>query len=203
MFGIDVSHHQGSIDWSMVKSDKQQVSFAYIKATEGQTYVDPAFKMNSFYADRAGIPVGFYHFATLNTSDVVADATHEAQFFLATVKNCGVEPKMPLVLDIESNKAEIGRHFVALWIDTFFSVLSKAGHPDSVLYSYTPFLNENLPADHKLGDKKLWIAAYTNTPAPRLPHGWVKEWLWQFTARGKVLGIKGFVDCNKSIEPVI
>ena len=60
--GIDVSHHQGSIDWSAVAGD--DVGFAFIKATEGGDHIDRRFEENWIGAAKAGIPRGAYHFFT-------------------------------------------------------------------------------------------------------------------------------------------
>ena len=59
--GIDVSNHQGRIDWNKVAND-DNVQFVYIKATEGATYVSPTFEQNIREAREAGLKVGFYHF---------------------------------------------------------------------------------------------------------------------------------------------
>ena len=58
--GIDVSNHQGSIDWDKVAKD-ENVQFVYIKATEGATYVSPTFEQNIQEARKAGMKVGCYH----------------------------------------------------------------------------------------------------------------------------------------------
>lgn len=60
--GIDVSHHQGQIDWRRVAAD--DVAFAVIKATEGGDHVDDAFDRNLREARAAGLAVGAYHFFT-------------------------------------------------------------------------------------------------------------------------------------------
>src|ERR1043166_1347174 len=60
--GVDVSHHQGTIDWSAVKT--AGITFAYIKATEGTRYQDPAFVQNWSGAAGSGIVGGAYHFFT-------------------------------------------------------------------------------------------------------------------------------------------
>ena len=59
--GIDVSNHQGRIDWKTVSKDGN-VQFVYIKATEGATYVSPTFESNIKEARKAGLKVGCYHF---------------------------------------------------------------------------------------------------------------------------------------------
>ena len=61
--GIDVSKHQGRIDWERVAADKK-IQFVYIKATEGATHVDKAYERNIAQARRAGLKVGSYHFFT-------------------------------------------------------------------------------------------------------------------------------------------
>jgi len=66
--GIDVSHHQGKIDWQAVK--KQDIQFAYIKSTEGVDYQDPMFKTNWLEAHKAGIIRGAYHFFNFCSSPV-------------------------------------------------------------------------------------------------------------------------------------
>ena len=58
--GIDVSHHQGEIDWTKVKNDG--IVFAFMKATQGLRFVDPRFKLNWAATEKAGIIRGAYHF---------------------------------------------------------------------------------------------------------------------------------------------
>ncbi|MDQ0046053.1 GH25 family lysozyme M1 (1,4-beta-N-acetylmuramidase) [Paenibacillus polymyxa] len=58
--GIDVSRYQGNIDWNVVKADG--ISFTFIKASQGQRYVDPTFLTNAKGAKAAGVLLGAYHF---------------------------------------------------------------------------------------------------------------------------------------------
>jgi len=202
MFGIDTSHHNDVIDWKAVAKDPQGVSFAYLKATEGTGYIDPKFYTNAQNAANAGLKIGFYHFATLNTDNVVPDAKAEAAFFMASIAKAP-KTELPLVLDIETNKAGLDKEEVLVWINTFFAELEKAGFKDPVLYSYTPFLNSNLPPKHGLGNRRLWLAAYVNKQVPLLPNGWKDYWLWQYTAKGTIPGIKTTVDLNKSQQSIL
>ena len=57
ILGIDVSHHQGSIDWKKVKRAKPDLAFVYVKCTEGKDYVDPKFKVNAEGASSQGYKV--------------------------------------------------------------------------------------------------------------------------------------------------
>ena len=64
--GVDVSQYQGEIDWDALAA--QDVRFAYIKATEGSSYVDPRLAGNWAGAALAGIPAGAYHFFSFDSS---------------------------------------------------------------------------------------------------------------------------------------
>ena len=90
--GIDVSHHQGKIDWRRVAAD--DVAFAIIKATEGGTHVDTLFATNLREARAAGLAVGAYHFFTF-----CRPGADQARNFMAVVPSG--EPLLPPVVDIE------------------------------------------------------------------------------------------------------
>lgn len=225
MFGIDVSEANGHIDWQKVKANEPKVDFAFIKASEGVGYTDPRLKENAINAHAAGIKIGFYHFATLNSKDVVNDAQSEAAYFLKVTEGLPI-PEMPYILDLERNEQYINSNKVkvkkseatingklkpgyskvavlepsevVLYIKTFLAAL---GNKPSALYSYTPFLNTHLPHIHDLGTIPLWIAQYPNvvtaSSKPILPRGWSKCWLWQFANKGKIFGINTNVDLNR------
>ncbi|TGU69877.1 lysozyme, partial [Mesorhizobium sp. M1C.F.Ca.ET.144.01.1.1] len=90
--GIDVSHHQGQIDWQRVAAD--DVAFAIIKATEGGTHVDTEFATNLREARAAGLAVGAYHFFTF-----CRPGADQAKNFIAAVPRG--EALLPPVVDIE------------------------------------------------------------------------------------------------------
>ncbi|HET6369970.1 MAG TPA: GH25 family lysozyme, partial [Nitrospiria bacterium] len=90
--GIDVSHHQGEIDWPAVAGAGTE--FAFIKATEGRDFRDSNFTANWQAAGRAGIARGAYHFFTFCT-----DGAAQAANFIATVSPPGGE--LPPVADVE------------------------------------------------------------------------------------------------------
>lgn len=190
---IDISKWQGKdIDFKAVKGDG--VNKVYIKASEGVGSINTFVKIQAEGAKKEGLLIGYYHFASLNNKNVLKDAVDEANYFDSILKTL---PKsdLPLVLDIEENKSQLIRDEVYNWIKAFFAQLEKLGYTDYVIYSYTPFLNANLPMKHDLGKIRLWIAAYT--PTVKLPKGWDKYWMWQYTSKGQVKGIKGNVDLNK------
>lgn len=196
MKAIDISHHNGQIDFSQVK---EEVDFIYIKASEGISSTDPKFYSNAKRASEAVIPIGYYHFATLNNEDEITDAKKEAEWFIHTIKQAPAF-QLPLVLDIEddSKKVDLDPNEVLAWVNTFFATLEANGFTNYALYSYTPFLISRLPKGHNLGSIRLWIAAYTKLSTPKLPPEWSSYWLWQHSAKGQVKGINTPVDMNKS-----
>jgi len=191
---IDVSHHQAHIDWAQVKA--AGVTEVFIKLTEGIDYIDPMAIHHASGAQQQGIKIGYYHFASLNNPDVIKDASMEASDFMQAIARMPA-PSLPLVLDIEQNSLKLPKDKTLLWIKTFFQALEQAGHKDHVLYSYTPFLNANLPPTHDLGNIRLWLAAYVSSSKPKMPKGWTKYWLWQYSSKGKIKGISGNVDMNR------
>ena len=96
--GIDVSHHQGEIDWTKVKNDG--IVFAFMKATQGLRFVDPRFKLNWAATEKAGIIRGAYHFLEADQ-----DGAAQAKHFMKTVdftkgdlipgRGCGTQRKGP------------------------------------------------------------------------------------------------------------
>lgn len=93
VYGIDVSHHQGDIDWNAVADDG--IGFAYIKATEGGDWIDSQFDKNWEHARAAGLKVGAYHFFRTCT-----DGMLQAQNVLATIPDNG---DLPIVIDLEGD----------------------------------------------------------------------------------------------------
>lgn len=199
MFAIDISHHNGEVIFPQVLSNDPRPDFVYIKATQGVGYTDPRLKSNAQAAYFNGFDIGYYHYASLNTLDVVQDATSEAKYFIDTIRTLPAA-KMPLALDIEENKANVPKDKVLIWIQTFFQTLHTLGYSDYILYSYTSFLDSNLPKNHGLGSIPLWIAAYVNKAKPVLPKGWSEYFIWQYSAKGKVKGINSDTDLNKTFK---
>lgn len=192
---IDVSKWQGKIDWKKVKQSHPEIEGVIIKASEGIGYTDPKMTNNAVEAKKQGFKIGFYHFASLNSADVVNDAKTEAKYFYTVTKSLGAD--MPYVLDIEKNISKIPKDKVLIWIKEFFRELESLGIQDYWLYSYSPFLNENLPINHGLGNIPLWVADYSEPLV--LPKGWSSCVLWQYSSKGAINGIVGNVDLNKKV----
>lgn len=186
-FGIDISHHQGKINWKTL-FDKEKfdsiIGFVYCKATEGHTHVDTQWETNRKTLNNRGIPNGAYHFFTTN-EEPLAQAKH----FLNYWKKREVD--LPPVLDVETegnSDQELIKN-MHLWLK---EVEMKTGMRPVIYTSYhffeTKFLND-------FKDYNFWIAAYSRKPDkiddPRILH-------WQYSEEGTLPGIDEAVDFNVS-----
>jgi lysozyme len=193
--GIDVSHHQGVIDWPAVKASGG-VDFCWAKATEGNNYIDPRVQKNVEGCRAVGIPVGVYHFARPDLHD---DPHKEVKNF---VRNCAVDVgDLRPVMDFERN----GEHSPAslhAWVVEFLKETEDALGIRPIIYTGGNMTKYGLAGDTSVLDTyTLWHAAYsrksriTGIKKDRL--GTWKEWtIWQWGDKGSVGGIKSNVDKN-------
>jgi lysozyme len=183
--GIDVSHHQGAIDWTAVKADR--VAFAYVKATEGADWRDPRFEENWHGAGRAGIPRGAYHFFTFCTP-----GEQQAENFLAALRRS--EGDLPPVADVEFTgncsrwESIVGiRRELAVFLARVEAGLGRR----PVLY-LTQTSHARIVAGH-FPDHELWVRHVFLVPSERRYGRWL---FWQFAHDGRVTGISRPVDLN-------
>lgn len=197
MFIIDISHHNGQIDWKKVKTNTPKVDGAILKATEGATGVDRKLAVNIEGCIKNGIDWGCYHFATWNDENEKKDALQEAAHFISRVKSLG-KPTLPMVLDIESNKPiPYTKEEMVDYVKTFTDAVVAAGY-DVAIYASPGFLNSYLPTNHPFANIKLWIADYTGAINP-VP-GWKSIWLHQYTQNGRCAGVATNCDLNRTPE---
>lgn len=180
--GIDVSHHQGRIDWPRVAAD--DVAFAYLKATEGGDYRDDAFARNWDAARAAGLAVGAYHFFTF-----CRPGAEQADNVLATVP--AAADALPLVVDLEFG-GNCGRVPAPAdlrgELDAFLARVEPARGRRVMFYVTAEFLDAYGAA---LPPRALWRRSLLREPEPLAR--WV---LWQYHNRGRVDGIDGPVDLD-------
>lgn len=186
MHGIDVSKFQRDINWEAVKQmqvDKIRISFTFIKATEGITRQDAAFKRNWQKAGKAGLVRGAYHFF-YSTRDPIKQAIN---FRNVVQLESG---DLPPVLDIEMHNnqpAAVIRSTAKIWLEE----MEKAYGIKPIIYTNLKFYNTYL--GDEFNDYPLWIAHYYQKERPRVN----REWLfWQHSDIGRVNGIKTIVDFN-------
>lgn len=181
--GIDVSKWQGDIDWKKVKADG--VDFVIVKATEGQSTLDPNFKKNVSGAKAAGLKVGAYHYAHPDNNPI-----KEVDLFLRTT--AGIELDLPPALDLEINKG-LTKSQVTNFAVQWLTEMEKRIGKKPLFYSYTSFIRSYIgPA---LAAWPLWIAHYEVTK-PGDNGVWDQWAVFQYSSRGKVNGISGYVDLN-------
>lgn len=180
--GMDVSHYDGTIDWAKAKASG--IEFAFIKATQNTTFVDPEFATNWKGAGAAGVIRGAYHFFQPEV-----DAVAQADFFVATA---GVPARgdLPLALDLEVTDMVAGAT-VAADARTFLArVQEKTGRVPVVYTSASFWMTMGSPAATGFADVALWDANWT-TSCPTIPPAWKTWTFWQNSSTGTVPGISG------------
>lgn len=186
--GIDISKHQGTIDWNRVSKMKKndiQISFAFIKATEGITRQDHKFETNWKQAGKNGILRGAYHFYYPSR-----DADMQADNFIKVVKL--TKGDLPPVVDIEYSNGKTAKKICAD-LKVFIERLEKQYDVKPIIYTNINFYNTYLIGS--FDDYPLWIAGYFDHD--RFYNEFTTPWiLWQHSERGKVDGIRGNVDFN-------
>jgi GH25 family lysozyme M1 (1,4-beta-N-acetylmuramidase) len=192
--GIDISHWQGTIDWTKVAGAGKE--FAFMKATDDVDYVDPTFATNRAQARANGLIVGAYHFARPDPSP--GDARREARFFVK-VADPQAGSLLP-VLDMETSRG-LDQRGVTRWARTWVAEVRELTGVTPLVYT-SPYGWMARTGDTRLlarDGAPLWIAHW-GVSSPMLPaadwdgHGWV---VWQHTSDGHVAGIAGRVDLDR------
>lgn len=194
--GIDVSAHQGTVDWQAVGT---QVRFAFIKATEGVGYIDPRAYEHASGALAAGMDVGAYHY--LRVRHGAQDAAEQARQFLMVHRKLGCTLLPALDVETQSNEGRtFGEYLDA--VRQFVAVVKSELGRAPLLYTYPGFWSGSaqLMCATDLLDCPLWIAHYTHGQ-PTVPKPWTSALLWQYAAGagviGRVNGVHGTVDRNR------
>ena len=184
--GIDISHHQGEINWQQLKDegviDKFPVRFIMIKATEGATKVDENFIDNFYQAREYGFTRGAYHFYSVHSP-----AKEQAEFFIQNVKLENGD--LPPVLDVEDKPKgqsdEDFRKSVLQWLH----IVEQHYGIKPIIYTYYKFKMKYLD-DAAFDPYPYWIAHYY-VEEVEYKGAWK---FWQHTDVGRLPGIKGYVD---------
>lgn len=184
--GIDISHYEGAIDWSKVKTDG--LSFVYIKATEGGDSVDDTFAANWAGAESAGLARGAYHFYNFCKT-----GAEQAANFIKTVPV--TDGALPATIDLEQSEdcktMPDKTAFRKDLADFVAKVQAAYGHVP-VLYVNYAIYDEYFKGEND--SYKLWIADVSHE-APSMPDG--SSWtMWQYGWHGTVAGISSEVDLD-------
>lgn len=185
--GIDVSHHQGNINWEKINIDS--VKFVFLKSTQGNSYVDSKFKINVKNIRKKNIPIGAYHYYIVKNNPV----KQFENFTKHTPKNI---INLPPIIDIEfggneelmneNNKESFIRDFTL-----FEKLISDFYGKKPIFYTsgklYNLFLKNNF-------NNKIWICDFSSK---RINYVSIEKIIfWQHSDKGKINGIPTNVDLN-------
>lgn len=188
--GCDISHHQGNVDFSKLKSE---VDFVILKLggsdkKDGKMYIDDRF--NEYYSEckRHKIPVGCYWFAgeySFGRSRALIEADYVGKY----IKDYKFE--MPIFLDFERGSKKrklLNTEFCVYWCSYMEHRKCFVGIYASDISGFKDMLN-----DYDLKNYAHWVARYGSRPV------YVGDWgMWQYSSKGKLNGITGNVDLDYS-----
>lgn len=191
--GIDVSSHQGTIDWQAVATDG--IDFAMIRVgnrgyTEGDLYVDDRFAENARDAQAAGMSTGYYFFSQAIDED---EAREEADLVIEQLQGTPVDK--PIAFDQEPVSDPAGRandlspEQLTANARAFCDRIRSAGYEPMIYGNAHDAANLDLDA---LADIPFWFAEYDAAT----PHAQFDFVMWQYTNAGTVAGINTPVDMN-------
>lgn len=189
--GLDVSDFDGTVDWIRVK--QAGYTFAFAKATEGETWKAATFPHNWRQMEGVGIIRGAYHFFR-PTIDAKAQAKHFLDY-VNSVDPIGVND-LPPVIDLEHYPASVEQQWNSLskpervqrvkkWIDVIESEINRK----PIIYTSYGFWNGWMRGVRDFSGYPLWVAHYTPNPQPLIPNEWDRWTFWQYSDRAEIPGI--------------
>lgn len=185
--GVDVSHYQGRVDFSMLA--EQGIQFAFIKATEGASHVDECFARNLAGVQDSGMRYGFYHFFSYDSP-----GSAQAENFIAHVPK--MDGMLPPVIDVEFygeyTRWPPGRDQVLPELRAMIDALESFYGVKPILYCTNR--SWRLYVQDTFEDCDLWIRSVYFSP--RVDQKWK---FWQYTDRGVLNGYDGeekYIDMN-------
>lgn len=197
LLGLDVSSHQGWIDWETVA--ESGVDYVILRAGyrgygSGSVHPDDYFEYNITSAAAAGLDVGIYFFSQALTPEEAAD---EARTVLGMIE--GYEVDYPIffdwepITDDEARTATISATEVTACAKSFCQVIEDAGYEAGVYFNLS--IASSYYHLYDLKDYEFWLAEYADTPS--FPF-YIN--MWQYTSEGTVPGIGTNVDLNLSFK---
>ena len=182
--GIDMSHYQGQVFWETV-GENTKMAYVYLKATEGGDRIDSYFERNIELAHRYGLKVGSYHFFRPKT-----DLERQLRNFMTQCLP-GEQDLIPMI-DVETDAGLPSQQFCDSLVK-FLRMVEVAYRQKPLVYTFRNFYNKHLQG--LIDQYPLMIAMYTDQE-PVLADG-RDITLWQYTAKGRIVGVNGFVDKSR------
>jgi len=186
--GIDVSHHQGTIDWKRIAG--QNIRFVYLKASEGGDWQDASFTGHLEDAHRAGLAVGAYHYFTL-----CAPGPMQARNFIAAAPAVA-HLNLPPAIDLEyvgNCGTRPGQGRLARELKAFIAIIKRHYGKTPIIYSTRTFFEDYLDKDPAFRAYPLWVRNLYGEA------GWSRGrtvMFRQFANHARLDGIKGSVDLD-------
>ena len=182
--GIDLSHYQGQVFWEHV-GQNMKMAYVYLKATEGGDRIDDRYERNIQLAHRYGIKVGSYHFFRPKSP-----AAEQLRNFRMQCRPA--EQDLIPMIDIETTGGLSSSEFCDSLIK-FLGMVEKEYRQPPLLYTFRNFYNWHLQG--KVNDFKLMIAMYQ--PEEPVLEDRRDITMWQYTSKGRLKGISGYVDKSR------
>ena len=182
--GIDLSHYQGQVFWETV-GENTKMAYVYLKATEGGDRIDSYFERNIDLAHRYGLKVGSYHFFRPKTPLMKQLDNFRTQCLP------GEQDLIPMI-DVETDAGLPNEEFCDSLL-TFLKLVERAYHQKPLVYTFRNFYNKHLVG--LIDDYKLMIAMYTDEEPVLADERDIT--MWQYTSKGRIVGINGYVDKSR------
>lgn len=187
--GVDVSAYQGIINWDMLS--RQNIDFAFIKATEGSSFQDEKFNYNWENANKTQLKIGAYHFFSYDSS-----GSAQADNFISIVPN--QKGDLPPVVDIEfygdKGKNPLSREKTNPILDELLSKLELYYQKRPIIYATKK--SYDLYIKNKYSDHIIWIRDVIRRPTLSDEREWT---FWQYSNREFLKGYNGkekYIDMN-------
>lgn len=191
IIGIDVSEHNGKLDWAKIKA--AGISFAIIRTGYGTSHVDNQFKNNMAGAIAQGIPIGVYHFSyALNATG----AQNEAKYVLSLLEPYKSNITLPVFFDFEYDTVSyakkqgvtLGKTAFNSHTKAFCDVIKAAGYKAGTYYNldyYNRYVDQS-----QLSGLTVWYAQYASKAS-------ISNYdIWQYSSSYKISGISANFDVN-------
>ncbi|HJI80193.1 MAG TPA: GH25 family lysozyme [Eggerthellaceae bacterium] len=199
--GIDVSYHNGTIDWAKVKNSG--VSFAIIRCGYGSDFTnqdDVKFFENVRGAQENGIDIGIYLYSyAMNTTGNDSSAASEARHVLRLLDEAGLEPNdlaYPVFFDMEESKQlDLGSKKLGELASTFCNAISAEGYEVGIYSNLNWWSNYLTDSAFDNSNWHKWAARYPGSNKAT-SSGVPGTEIWQFSDCGHVDGVNGNVDMN-------
>ena len=171
LFSVDVSHHQGAMDWKRTKA--AGVQFAYIKATEGLNWYDPQFSRNVQGARQNGIPFGIYHF----WRGLVAPELQLANF-MKSYESIDIGNPIPFAIDVEAHDGLTPKQTKNSLVKLIQLMANELGKLPTI-YTSKEKWDKYVEPYERWEELPLWAANW-EASTPTLPRDWEEWYIWQY-----------------------